>query len=133
MTILSSEIGFAKSRAPPELGLVPNVATKALDASSINGPNIQQHAIEHVEELDGQLAAEPLAKEKPLAERDIFIQVSRRTDSIIEGSRVSNGPVARRSKGRGIDEWLPFVVVVPVETEIGRHKVRPVGHEDVAN
>jgi hypothetical protein len=66
LAILSSDIGFAKSRGLPELGLVPNVAIKARDASSINGANIQQHAIEHVEELDGQLAAEPLTKEKLL-------------------------------------------------------------------
>ncbi|PYU53989.1 MAG: hypothetical protein DMG55_32975, partial [Acidobacteria bacterium] len=41
LTILSSEIGFAKSRAPPELGLVPNVAIKALDASSVSGSVVQ--------------------------------------------------------------------------------------------
>src|SRR5207253_2193780 len=95
--------------------------------------NTSAFAFQHVVELHGQLAAEPLPKEELLCECKVFIQVSRRSQSVIERRCISNCPVSRKSERRGVNHRQPFVVIVPVDAEITGHTVRPVEHKNVAN
>ena len=120
LTILSIETRQAKSGGAHStvLGLVQNISVKTLNSGSIGRAVIQREAIEHIEELDRQVAAEALAKVELLAERDILIKVWRRRQATNGGSHVSNGPVSRWSERRGIDHGQPFVVVVPVDVEV---------------
>ena len=105
-----------------------------VDTSSIGGAVIQQHAIEYVEELNGQFAAEPLAKEKPFADRGVFIQVRWCPERVVIGCPGSKRPASRKRKRRGINDRQPFLVVVPVNIEtLPTHAIRPVSHKNIAD
>src|SRR5208282_3134934 len=113
------------------------VVREAINAAA--GTVTQQISVEQVEPLNPQVCVDPLAKEKPLRERRIFVKVPRVSDGVFIHGPVPDGPVSRKSEGGRVDHrnrragLEALVVIVPIDAVIIRDNVRPVLHKSVTN